>query len=765
MTRHWHLRTWLIWLLCVSSLVTSVVIGAVLAFVRLPQISAETRADLALEATDLSLRTEVILAALKGGLDLLAVVAAGSPDADVKAAMAHMVGADGPFVAVYQVDADDKVVRAAVGRESGDDRGVELLGNDLSRDPLLLRVRARGETTWSDKYISPVSGKVTVGVGVPAGRHVLIGELPLVFVLKTARALSGRAAQTVTVLDRHGEVLADSEQPARVGTVNLGGDPLFLAAREGGAPVGEFSLDGQTFDAALAHSQALDWYFLVRTPGGLANPRVGSTFDLGVAALAGSLILGIVLAPFWATGVLRPVKAIIERARRVADGEMLGEWPRGHSVELNALSSDLERMAYVLQAREQELQAIFNASPVGIGVLDPTADYTFLKVNEAVGQLLARSPAQMIGRSGADIGLWVDGAARGVFFARLAGDGQAETEAWFNRGGSGGRFLASIVTRNVVIAGQPRTIWVIRDVTELRRIEAELRELNAELEARVARRTDQLRQANAEQSETLERLQLTLGELVRAEKLASLGALVAGVAHELNTPLGNGVMAVSSLRGALITFRDESAQGLRRSSLDQLVEAVDTGTDIAGRNLARAAELVASFKQVAADQTSSQRRSFELAELVGEIVLTLKPLLKRGNATIVTEVPPDLILDSYPGPLGQVLTNLVANAVTHAFGEREDGLIRVVARPGREGRVTIQVGDDGTGIEPALLPRVFDPFVTSRMGRGGTGLGLHIAHNLVIQVLGGGITVESASGSGTTFTLDLPLVALAAKSA
>jgi PAS domain S-box-containing protein len=763
-TRHWHLRTWLIWLLCVSSLVTSVAIGAVLAFVRLPQISAETRADLAHEAADLSRRTEVILATLKGQLDLLAVVAAGLPEADARAAMGRMAGEGGPFVAVYQVDAGDTVVRAVVGREAGAGRGAELVGNDLSRDPLLQRVRARGETTWSDKYISPVSGMTTVGVGVPVGRHVLIGELPLAFVLKTVRDLSGRTARTVTVLDRRGEVLADSEQPVRVGTLNLGADPLFLAAREGGEPVGEFALDGQTFDAALAHSQALDWYFLVRTPGGLANPRVGSTFDLGVAALAGSLILGILLAPLWATGVLRPVKAIIERARRVADGEAPGEWPRGRSIELNALSSDLERMAGVLQAREQELQAIFDASPVGIGVLDPAADYAFVKANEAVSQLLAVPPAQLIGRSGTDLGLWAEGAARHAFYARLAVDGAAETEAWLNRG-RGGQFLAAIVTRNVTIAGQPRTIWVVRDVTELRRIEAELRDLNTELEARVARRTDQLRQANVDLSETLERLQLTLGELVRAEKLASLGALVAGIAHELNTPLGNGVMAVSSLRGALTAFRRESEQGLRRSSLEQLLEAVDTGTDIAGRNLARAAELVASFKQVAADQTSSQRRSFELAELTAEIALTLKPLLKRGHASIVTEVPPDLSLDSYPGPLGQVLTNLVANAVTHAFGERTDGRIRVVAMPGREGRVTIQVGDDGAGIDPGLLPRIFDPFVTSRMGRGGTGLGLHIAHNLVVQVLGGSISVESTLGGGTTFTLDLPRVAPVAKSA
>lgn len=758
MTPRWQLRTWLIWLLCISALVSSLVIGAVLLFVRLPQISAETRAAQQGEAQDLTRRTEVILAALRGQLDVLAAVIADAPHADMQAALARAVSDRGPFVALYQVGPSDVILRAAVARGGGTARGAELVGNDLSRDPLVLRLRARQEAAWSDKYISPVWGTVTVGVGVPAGRGVLIGEVPLDFMLQTLRTLSSHSAQKVTVLDRRGEVLADSENPNRVGALNLGGMALFAAARESGDAVGTLTLDGITFDAAIARSKELDWYFLVRVAAGIANPRVSSTFDLGVAALLGSLLLGVLLAPLWATGVARPVKAIAECARRVADGEPPGEWPRSRSIELTDLSSDLERMAGVLLARKQELQAIFDASPVGIGVLDPAADYTFVKTNEAVSRLLARSKDQLIGRSGVDLDLWVDPAARQQFYARLAQTGSADTEAWLSCG-DGRRFIASIATRNANIAGVTRTIWVVRDVTELRRIEGELRALNTGLEERVAQRTEELYATNAELSATLERLQLTLGELVRAEKLASLGELVAGIAHELNTPLGNGVMAVSTLRDALLAFRREAAQGLRRSSLDQFVEAVDAGSDITSRNLARAAELVASFKQVAADQTSAQRRTFGLAEVTGEIVLTLKPLLKRGHATISVDVPPDIRLDSYPGPLGQVLTNLVDNAVIHGFGGRNDGLIRLCATPGQAGRVVIRVSDDGCGIPAELLPRIFDPFVTSRMGRGGTGLGLHIAHNLVVQVLGGSIAVESQPGVGTSFVLDLPLAA------
>ncbi|WP_374241976.1 sensor histidine kinase [Zoogloea sp.] len=294
------------------------------------------------------------------------------------------------------------------------------------------------------------------------------------------------------------------------------------------------------------------------------------------------------------------------------------------------------------------------------------------------------------------------------------------------------------------------------DITAQRRIEQEIPELNAELEQRVQRRTDELNQANAELSSTVQRLQLTLDELVRAEKLASLGSMVAGIAHELNTPLGNGVMAVSSLRGAIATFRLQSEQGLRRSMLNQLLETMTTGTDIAARNLARAAELVSSFKQVAADQASSQRRSFALHEVTGEIVLTLRPLLKRSEVEIDVKVPRDLFFDSYPGPLGQVLTNMVSNAVAHAFEGRSDRRIVIGAEVLAPGRVGIRVSDNGCGIPPDLLPRIFDPFVTTRMGRGGTGLGLHIAHNLVVQVLGGSIAVDSRPGEGTRFTIELP---------
>lgn len=269
-------------------------------------------------------------------------------------------------------------------------------------------------------------------------------------------------------------------------------------------------------------------------------------------------------------------------------------------------------------------------------------------------------------------------------------------------------------------------------------------------------RTQALEQANADLQGTLDRLGAARNELLRTEKLAALGRLVAGVAHELNTPLGNSVMAVSTLRDELRGFRQAMDQGLRRSALESLLASVDEATAIAERNLQRAAALLIGFKQVAADQASEQRRRFQMHEVVAEILLTLKPSLGRSAIRVVTEVPEGLVLDSYPGALGQVLTNLVTNAVTHAFEARDQGQLLITARADGDSHVCLTVSDDGRGIAPEMLQRIFDPFVTTRMGRGGTGLGLHIAHNAATQILGGALQVDSVPGQGTRFTLLLP---------
>lgn len=301
---------------------------------------------------------------------------------------------------------------------------------------------------------------------------------------------------------------------------------------------------------------------------------------------------------------------------------------------------------------------------------------------------------------------------------------------------------------------------LIRDVTARKMAEEALRTVNDNLERLVAERTSDLQVANTRLHDALETLRRTQSELVRSEKLSSLGSMVAGVAHELNTPLGNSLTVVTALVDRTRAFAAQLETGqLRRSQLAELVAQVLKGNELLMQNLGRANDLIAHFKQVAVDQTSAQRRQFDLRQAIGEVVEMLQPTFRKSAHRVAMEIPEGISMDSFPGPLGQIVTNLVNNALAHAFRDVEAGIITIRARSTTEGNVRVLVEDNGCGIPPEQLPRVFDPFYTTRLGQGGSGLGLHIAFRLATRILGGKIDVASAPREGTVFSLDLPLTA------
>lgn len=271
-------------------------------------------------------------------------------------------------------------------------------------------------------------------------------------------------------------------------------------------------------------------------------------------------------------------------------------------------------------------------------------------------------------------------------------------------------------------------------------------------------RSEALESSNLELEAMVNTLKNTQDELVLSEKMAALGFLVAGVAHELNTPLGNGVMAASTLADQTKNmFENFKNAAVKRSMLETYFIEAQEGEDILMRNLNRASELVASFKQVAVDRQTSQLRKFALRDVVRETVLVLQPVLKRTPFVIVCDIPNEIEMESYPGPLGQVLSNLINNALIHGFEHRTKGEIRISARQAPAQLIELSIADDGIGIAPAHLTRIYDPFFTTKLGHGGSGLGLHIVHNIVHTVLLGKIRVESVVGAGTKFVLTLPI--------
>lgn len=281
----------------------------------------------------------------------------------------------------------------------------------------------------------------------------------------------------------------------------------------------------------------------------------------------------------------------------------------------------------------------------------------------------------------------------------------------------------------------------------------------ATLEERILRRTRDLAASNDELRLAVSNLDKARVELVRGEKLAGLGSLVAGVAHELNTPIGNTAVAATTLMHHVNAFQAQvDAGALRKSDLLAFLARSREGTELIVSASHRAADLVASFKQVAVDQTSDRRREFELDEVITDVLRSMSPSFKGRDWTIDHAIPLNVRCDGYPGPLGQVITNLVQNAVFHGFRDRNTGHIHIAAKLLDADQVQITVRDDGHGIPADALGRIFDPFFTTRLGQGGSGLGLTIVHNLVTKVMGGRIDVESTPGVGTCFTLTLPLV-------
>ncbi|CAN7429915.1 ATP-binding protein [Pseudoduganella sp. LjRoot289] len=298
-----------------------------------------------------------------------------------------------------------------------------------------------------------------------------------------------------------------------------------------------------------------------------------------------------------------------------------------------------------------------------------------------------------------------------------------------------------------------------RHEEELKRHRKHLEELVAERTSELRRAKERVEMANDELATALENLSMTQDELVRRDKLAALGALVAGIAHELNTPIGNSLMAAGTMAERTQALRAAIAGGARRSELDAYLDEAAQADDIVVRNLTRAASLLHSFKAIAIDTDRSQRRRFVLDALVAELIPPLHAMVKRVRVSVAQDVAPDLVMDSYPAPLSQVLQALFDNSVVHGFEGRDSGQIRIGARMTDQGEIAISFADDGKGISAEDQEHVYDPFFTTRRGAGGSGLGLHVAHNIVAGVLGGRIKLASTPGLGATFTLLLPPVA------
>lgn len=389
------------------------------------------------------------------------------------------------------------------------------------------------------------------------------------------------------------------------------------------------------------------------------------------------------------------------------------------------------------------LQLIYDTAPIGLACLSP--DCRYLLINQRLTEICGISVEGHLGHSVRDcVPALADSVEQivrsiletgepviGIEVAGQRAD-QVEERSWVTYWHPLRMPNGEIVAVNVAA----------EEITERKRAEREIRSAKDAAET------------------ALSHLREIQDSLVEAEKLAALGRMVAGIAHEINTPLGSSLTVASALQRKAEQFAAEVARGnLRRSTLTGFLKLVSDASAQLVTNLGRAAERVQSFKQVAADQAESHRRSFDAGELTGQVLSQFERQFGARGIALNLRREADLAMDSYPGPFGQVLTNLAVNAMTHAFAEGDTGSIDISVRAVGHTHVELVFADDGCGMAPDVERRAFDPFFTTRRHEGASGLGLHIVHSIVVDRLGGQLRLESRPGAGTSLQLVLPRMA------
>ena len=299
---------------------------------------------------------------------------------------------------------------------------------------------------------------------------------------------------------------------------------------------------------------------------------------------------------------------------------------------------------------------------------------------------------------------------------------------------------------------------VQHQIERQRRAEQEASQLNAELEQQVTQRTKALRESNQELLATLEQLHQYQGQLVESEKMASLGDMVAGIAHEVNTPIGLSVTASTLLQDKLAVMQEKfNEKRISTNEFARFLGDCDENLAIIYRNVNRAAELITSFKQVAVDQSSEVDRTIEIHSFMRDVLTSVKPrLLDIEKFPIQVHAADNLEVMTKPGPLNQILINLIVNSMVHGFDGKTSGHIEINFEL-IDDDLEITYRDDGNGVPFDIRKKIFDPFVTTKRGAGGSGLGLHLAYNLVTQVLGGNIHFFSEEQQGVEFIVRFPV--------
>lgn len=456
--------------------------------------------------------------------------------------------------------------------------------------------------------------------------------------------------------------------------------------------------------------------------------------------------------------IRRPIQALMAGVAAVAEGRNAGVIRVKARDEFGTLAKSFTDMSATIRAREVDLmhhqeilektvsdrteklreteaktRQIVNSAVDGIVTTDEKG--MIISFNTSAEKIFGYSVIEVVGKNVSLLMPTHQAARHDEYMARYVAGGEAKVVGMGRElvalRKDGTSFLADFSISDFRHGDTVTFVGIIRDITERKDAEYKLQS-------------------------TLEELQNTQDELVQAEKMASLGGLVAGVAHEINTPIGVGVTAATHLKEQAERLAGVFASGaLKKSDFQSFIDTAIQSTGMISTNLNRASDLIKSFKQVAVDQSSEEKRTINLLDYIDEVLVSLNPQLKRTAHSVAVEGDRDIYIETYPGALAQVITNLLMNSIIHAYDDGEAGHIKIQAEK-NSAAVSLLYVDDGKGMDDDVSAKIFEPFFTTKRGSGGSGLGMHILFNQVTQTLGGNIQMHSKPGRGTAFDITIP---------
>lgn len=684
-------------------------------------------------------------------------------EAQIQQLLDNVADINAVYEAIYITDHDGTVIHIGLPELYQPLRS-NYIGLDMSRKTFFVEGQKTKQERFYGTFLSAVSGRLSAGYLIPMDGQMLIAEITVDQLPELSQFLSRESGQTIMILDREGHLLVHPDASFEHQQLNLSNLPLVKQGLEQGGASGAFSFQGVDYFGTVVLIEKSGWIVIVsKTLERYRDTLVASGFILLIALLTG-MVVSVIIARVIGGVFSQRFKVFMQLAEAITSGNYDVQPVPSKIKEIEVLGDEILNAGQQIKSREQALatkeqryRALVEQSPVAV-----------IEWDEHLAIVGWNRVAQDI------LGFLDKESATSAVDYLAQEENQQQLAALATRFESDASFIAehqfksetgdSIICRsfNATISGDDGELLgylsLVEDITEQRRIEQQIQDLNTRLEQRVANRTTALSNTNEQLKHALKNLKRTQSELLRADKLAALGAMVAGVSHELNTPIGNAVMAITTLEKQTTHFEQQYQSGaVKRSTFEDYLAISKESEQLVAKNLYRAAELITSFKQVAVDQTSAQKRTFELRQHLEEVLLTLKPLFKKTSVSLKSNIPMGIQLNSYPGSLGQVVTNLINNALIHGFEAGDPGLISISAERVGDDTVKIVIEDNGKGIPEENQDKVFDPFFSTRLGEGGTGLGLHIVHNIVTGVLAGSVELISRE-KGTRFEVSIPLV-------